>query len=145
MKEIITYTRAAINTPTDLKLFTAGPTGLLFTAISASGLTLKAGLARGGTVQLPSNPVGAGLGFGDSLLVSGTGDILLTMWGSLEETYLINGTALEVIIATPIPFAKAGVVGSTPVAASKTTLIKPGLYTENSYRFVSPTDRTITW
>lgn len=145
MKEIITYTKAAIDTPTDLKLFTAGATGLLFTAISATGLTLKAGLASGGTVQLPSNPVGAGLGYGDSLLVSGTGSILLTMWGSLEETYLIKGTALEVIVATPIPFAKAGVIGSTPVAASKTTLIKPGLYTENAYKFVSTTDRTITW
>lgn len=145
MKEIITYTRATINTTTDLTLFTAGGSGLLFTAVNATGLTLKAGLARGGTILLPTNPVGSGLGYGDSLIVTGTGDILITMWGQLEETYRINGTALEVLVATPIPFANTGVIGGVNVEASKTVLIKPGFYTDRAYRYVSTTDRTITW
>lgn len=145
MKEIITYSRAAINSVTDLKLFTAGVTGLMFTSVNAPGLTLKAELARGGTVLLGSNPVGAGLGYGDSLLVSGNGEILTTFYGSLEETYRINGLALEVIVATPIIFNKAGTVGGIAVTIGKATVIKPGIYTDKTYSLVSVADRKVTW
>lgn len=144
MKEIITYTRAGINSSSDLVLFKAGKSGVLFTAVTATGLTLKAGLARGGTVLLPSNPIGAGLGYGDSLLVSGIGDILITMWGELEETYRINGTALEVLVATPIPYAKTGTIGDVAVTANQTVLTKPGIYTDKVYRFDTGT-RKVNW
>ena len=145
MKEIVTFTRAGINTTADLKLFTAGPQGVLFTAISAVGLTLKAGLARGGTILLPSNPIGAGLGFGDSLLVTGVGDILITFWGSLAETYRLNGTNLEVLVATPILFGMSGLVGDVQVTAGKASLIKAGIYNDRVYRIASGTTGNITW
>ena len=145
MKEIITYTRSGINTTPDLKLFTAGRSGLMFTAVNASGLTLKAGLARGGTILLPSNPVGAGLGYGDSLLVVGTGDLLVTFWGELEETYRINGTALEVLVASPIPYGSTGTVGGVPVTLGTTVITKPGLYNDKVYRYESSTSRKILW
>lgn len=145
MKEITHYGRASINSVTDLKLFTAGVTGLMFTSVNAPGLTLKAELARGGIVLLPNNPVGAGLGYGDSLLVSGNGDIFATFYGTLEETYRINGGALEVLVATPITFNKAGNIGSIPVVSGKAVVIKPGIYTDRVYSLVSATDRRVTW
>ena len=145
MKEILTYTRAAINTSTDLDLFTAGVSGVLFTAVAAAGLTLKVKPARGGVLLLPSNPVGAGLGFGDTLAVTGVGDILLTMWGELELTYRINGTALEVLVATPINFTQTGSAAGTTITANKPIVIKPGLYVDRAYRLVSATDRSVTW
>lgn len=145
MKEIITYSRANINSTTDIRLFTAGVTGLMFTSVNAVGLTLKAELARGGVVLLPSNPIGAGLGYGDSLLVSGNGDIFATFYGTLEETYRINGGALEVLVATPITFNKTGNIGYVPVVSGKVVVIKPGIYTDRVYSLVSATDRRVTW
>lgn len=145
MKEIITLTRAGISSTPNLKIFTAGPEGVIFTAVAAAGLTLKAGLARGGTILLPSNPIGAGLGYGDTLFVTGTGDLLVTMYGAILEPYRVNGTALDVLIATPIPYANTGTIGDVAVTSGKTVLTKPGLYSDKVYRYADATLRSITW
>lgn len=146
MKNIYTYSRGSINTGgVDKILLTGGKEGLIFTAVTNLGLTLKL-WAEGDDlpVTLTGSPVGLGLGWGDRLLANGTGSLAVTFWGSLDSTVqIVNTNQLEVIVGSPVEFAKSGTVGGVAVSTSNPVWIKPGIYT--NYAFSLDANGKVTW
>jgi hypothetical protein len=146
MKNIYTYSRGSITTSgVDKTLFTGGREGLIVTAVTNLGLTLKL-WAEGDNlpVTLTGSLVGLGLGWGDKLLANGTGSLAVTFWGSLDSTVqIVNTNQLEVIVGAPVDFAKAGTVGGVAVSASSPIWMRPGIYTD--YAFSLDANGKVIW
>jgi hypothetical protein len=146
MKGIYTYSRGSINASgIDKTLFTGGKEGLIVTAVTNLGLTLKLRAAGDNLpVTITGSLVGLGLGYGDKLIANGVGSLAVTFYGSLESTIqIVNTNQLEVLVGSQVTFANSGTVGTTQVTANTPVWLKPGIYTNQA--FIINSDNTVTW
>lgn len=130
MKQILTYSNFNVD-GLNINLFTAGHQGLIFTQARFSGLTLaQTAPNSGGSMPMSGDLIGQGLGFGHSLVASGTGSITVTMYGELQEYYrIINSSQLEVIVGYPVPFQTNGVISGYTTVVGEATWLPQGVYT----------------
>ena len=143
VKTIMSYSRVIDTQGVDQTLFTGGPQGLLFTASEQSGLTIKITPSSGGTITTSGILTGAGLGFGDSLVVNGAGYLVTAMWGELREYYrLVNTNQLEVIVASSVTVGSSGMIGAYPAVSGEAIFVPAGIYSDNNYSINYP---TVTW
>lgn len=143
VKMIMSYSRVIDTQGSDQILFTGGQEGLLFTSSEQSGLTIKITPSSGGTITTSGVLTGSGLSFGDSLVVSGVGHLMASMWGDLREYYrLVNTNQLEVIVGSPVTVGSSGMIGNYTVVSGETVRIPAGIYDDNNYSINYP---TVTW
>lgn len=140
----MSYSRVLDTSGSDQTLFTGGQQGVLFTAFEQSGFTVKINPSSGGSITTAGLLTGSGLSFGDSLVVNGSGHILLSMWGELSQYYrIVNTNQLEVIVGSPIIVAKTGTIGSIETTQGESVWIPAGIYSDNTYSLNSSLE--VTW
>ena len=143
VKRIMSYSRVIDTQGVDQTLFTGGQQGVLFTTSEQSGLTIKISPSAGGLIATSGVLTGSGIAFGDSLVVNGTGHLVVSMWGELQEYYrLVNANQLEVIVGSPVTVGSTGSIGSYSTTAGQELWIPAGIYTDNNYSVNYP---TVTW